>query len=113
MSLWVFVYQASVKNEWLLENGDRWLLENGSGFYCLSVMPQRDSIGRRFCFTASAGTFTAAVRFLFFRWHVVGFKIWPGALRLLPTTPGPVNRTGSRIVLREVFQPQTRASLIN
>lgn len=35
MSLWVFVYQASVKNEWLLEVEDRWLLENSSGCWLL------------------------------------------------------------------------------
>lgn len=32
MSLWVFVYQKPVVNEWLLENADRWLLEEGGSW---------------------------------------------------------------------------------
>lgn len=35
MSLWAFVYQATVKDEWLLESGDRWILENSSGYWLL------------------------------------------------------------------------------
>jgi len=37
MSLWVFVYQTPVRDEWLLENEDRWVLEDGSGYWLLEA----------------------------------------------------------------------------